>query len=538
MLKAGDIFKSALPEDAGMNSPALRRLISLLNDSCSNHTEFGPAFPHVRCMVLKGGKLVFDEISSAASNSFERPDDDSLYRFYSLTKVFTSVAIVQCFERGLLNLDDPAEKFIPCFRRTQVYVSTTEKTPAPPHLSVMGVSFIPTALETAPQERPITLRHLLTHTAGFGYGGLGLSSGVYDDVDLWCMLRGYPTLTSGAAGFEDGADLRYQSLAGICDLIASMPLKFQPGTKFEYGIGHTILGRVVEVVTGLNFGIFVNQNILGPLNMESTSFGVHFGTHYPKLLRLYTYGPTGVAWDLKGPSQGRPAYRAVAPLVEASGCMDPCLFPHFGEAVGSEKGPCFGDSGLAGTAPDLLKFAFAIANGGVGVNGGCILGARTLNLMFQNHLPGGASLHDMENDVNSRNCKDFSGKHRTEGLGFGLGGAVSLGNRHQVRNTHKLCIQTNLDADGIPFVDFKNVLLCILSFPSSQPHFQVEDGVLAMGPGSYTWAGIAGTDMIIDPSNGLAIVFLTQVLWTCHNDDVNGMLGCGRYARLIYAALQ
>ena len=112
-------------------------------------------------------------------------------------------------------------------------------------LAALGIAEVPGELETEPQERQGTIKDLLTHTAGLGYGGLGLSMGNFDDVDLWYMLHGFPA--AAVAGAMFGASDAYSSLEGVCDLVAGLPLKFQPGSKFEYGIGHIICGRIVEV---------------------------------------------------------------------------------------------------------------------------------------------------------------------------------------------------------------------------------------------------------------------------------------------------
>ena len=111
-----------------------------------------------------------------------------------------------------------------------------------------------------------------------------------------------------------------------------------------------------------------------------------------------------------------------------------------------------------------------LINGGAGANGARILGAKSVELMFKNHLPEGQCILEMENTANSQAFGLMSGSLPIKGMGYGLGGTVPLGDRHQV-----------------------------------------EDGCLAMPEGSYSWAGIAGTDVIIDPANDLAMLFMTQV---------------------------
>ena len=166
------------------------------------------------------------------------------------------------------------------------------------------------------------------------------------------------------------------------------------------------------------------------------------------------------------------------------------------QAVKAHKAPISGDAGMTGRVDDYFRFMCMLANRGVGANGARILGAKTLQLMFQNHLPGGASVAEMENTANSVGFGLKSHSLPFDGMGYGLGGIVPIGDKHQV-----------------------------------------VDGIIAMGPGSYSWAGIAGTDVIIDPENDLAMLFATQIMFTGFNTEYAAMGGCGNYAKLVTAAL-
>jgi len=351
------------------------------------------------------------------------------------------------------------------------------------------------------------VKHLLTHTAGFGYGGLGASMGIIDDVDLAYMTRGLPAPAIGGMLF--GSSDEYSSLEGMCEIIAKLPLKFQPGTKFEYGIGHFVCGRIIEVVTGKDFLTYLEDEIFKPLDMDTAGFGEDAKTNN-NVLKLYSYGPnehTGLTIDidqkLTPVQRGVPCYKTelAGNLVEvgSSGSnehVDPCLRSEYVKAVKEKKAPISGDGGMTSTCSDYFKFMYMLANRGIGANGTRVLGAKSIECMFMNHLPDGKSIHEMENRVNSKGFGMQSDALPIKGMGFGLGGAVPIGDRHQV-----------------------------------------EDGCLAMPPGSYTWSGVAGTDIIIDPKNGLAYMFLTQVMFTGFNTKVNGMYGSGQFARLIMAAL-
>eukprot|EP01043_Picozoa_sp_COSAG02_P009704 COSAG02_NODE_332_length_24474_cov_23.190949_14_plen_255_part_00 len=221
-------FTAASPESVGVSSEALGRLTKLLEEIVTDRPEVGPAYPHARCMVVKGGKLIYDE--TTAAEKFEKPTDDSIYRWYSMSKIVTSVAIMQCYEKGLLKINDPVSKYIPAFADTRVY-TCSEKGDAPEPFPSMGIEQIPVKIHTEPAQRPVTIKDLLCHTAGLGYGGLGMAAGSFDDVDLHYLLNGFPAAAIGGALF--GTDEKYSSLEGMCNILASMPLKFQPGSKFE-----------------------------------------------------------------------------------------------------------------------------------------------------------------------------------------------------------------------------------------------------------------------------------------------------------------
>ena len=129
-----------------------------------------------------------------------------------MSKIVTSVAVMQCYEKGLLSLNDPVSKYIPAFAKTEVFKSTT-KVPAPEMLAALGIKEIPGEITTEPCDAPVTIKMLLNHTAGLGYGGLGAGMGVIDDIDLAYMTRGFPAAAIGGALF--GTSDQYASLEGV-----------------------------------------------------------------------------------------------------------------------------------------------------------------------------------------------------------------------------------------------------------------------------------------------------------------------------------
>ena len=150
--------------------------------------------------------------------------------------------------------------------------------------------------------------------------------------------------------------------------------------------------------------------------------------------------------------------------------FDHCKRSEYIQAVKAKTAPISGDAGMTGTASDYFKFMCMLINREVGANGARVLGAKSIELMFKNHLPDGKGVAEMENKVNSQSFGLMSDSLTIQGMGYGLGGTVPLGDGHQV-----------------------------------------DDCCLAMPKGSYSWSGIAGTDVIIDPANDLAMLFMTQV---------------------------
>src|SRR5262249_10927718 len=166
-------------------------------------------------------------------------EPDTLWRIYSMTKPVTSVAAMMLYEEGAFGLTDPVSAFIPSFADVRVYTGGPDLRPV-----------------TAAATEPVRIWHLLTHTAGLTYGFLRVHP-----VDA--MYR--------AAGFEwaspPGVDL-----AQACDTWAGMPLLFEPGTEWNYSVAADVLGRVIEVVSGLSLDEFLTARILRPLGMPDPSF--------------------------------------------------------------------------------------------------------------------------------------------------------------------------------------------------------------------------------------------------------------------------
>jgi CubicO group peptidase (beta-lactamase class C family) len=280
--------------------------------------------------------------------------DDTLWRIYSMTKPITSVAALMLWEEGALELTDPVSRYIPSFADTRVYRSGSALNPG-----------------TEPVVEPVRVWHLLTHTSGLTYG-------FHHAHPVDEMYRG--------KGHEFGPP-RGHDLATACDTWASLPLLFQPGTEWNYGVSTDVLGRVVEVASGMSLAAFFRERIFEPLGMTDTGFHVSGEEDLERLATLYVPKPGGG-------------------LVR-SGAM--------AEAITREPTFLSGGGGLASTLYDYHRFTQMLARGGE-LDGVRLLGPRTLAYATRNHLPGGADLETIGRPIFAESTY--------QGTGFGLGFSV------------------------------------------------------------------------------------------------------------------
>ncbi|MDO7843075.1 serine hydrolase domain-containing protein [Sphingomonas sp. CA1-15] len=285
---------------------------------------------------------------------------DSLWRIYSMTKPVTAVAAMILIEEGKLRLDQPVADFIPAF-------------------ATMRVQDNPQTLESHPAKAQITIRHLLTHTAGLGYsivtkGPLGEAYTKQGLVPFALDERTEPRLRT----------TRPASLEAFANRAAKLPLVAEPGTRWSYSIGLDVMARVVEVAGGMPFDRFVQTRIFAPLGMTSTFFTVprseigRFAT---------TYGYFG---DISVPLDR--ADHSVF-LIRPS-------FP-------------YGGSGLVSSARDYDRFAHMLQDEGT-LDGVRILKPETARLMMSNLLPPGVAFA----------APDGTGNPLPAGGGYGAGGLV------------------------------------------------------------------------------------------------------------------
>jgi CubicO group peptidase (beta-lactamase class C family) len=303
--------------------------------------------------VLSGGTLAFDSKTSI--------DTDSLFRVYSMTKPITGMAAMILIGEGKTKLDQPISDFLPEFKNMTVLVDGTKN------------------LDAVPAKTAITIRHLLTHTAGLGYS----------IITKGPLLKAYMDngITPGAVsrfpipGFEGGAPT--PDLKTFSERLAKLPLIAEPGAKWSYSISLDLMGRVIEVVSGMEFGAFLKARIFEPLKMNSSFFQVpqsevkRFTTNY------------GVLGDRLLPID--PAASSVY--------LDKPAF-------------VFGGAGLVTSSHDYDRFLMMLLGGGA-LNGVRIMAPATAALGMSNLLPPGI---------------DMAGTFAA-GAGFGAGGRVGLGDQ-------------------------------------------------------------------------------------------------------------
>jgi CubicO group peptidase (beta-lactamase class C family) len=257
--------------------------------------------------------------------------DDTIWRYYSMSKPITSVALMMLYERGLLALTDPVAKYIPAFADQRVYAAGPAANPG-----------------TVPATEPVRIWHLLSHTAGLTYG-------FHHSHPVDEMYR--------SAGHEFGVP-QGTDLAAACDTWGRLPLLFNPGTEWNYSVATDVVGRVVEVVSGKTLDRFFADEIFGPLDMPDTAFSVPEGD-VERMAALYIPDPSGSGGVRRHDRMG----------------------------VGATKKPTFlgGGGGLVGTAADYHRFTQMLRRGGE-LDGERLLGPRTVAYKTRNHLPGGRDL--------------------------------------------------------------------------------------------------------------------------------------------------
>jgi CubicO group peptidase (beta-lactamase class C family) len=340
------------PEAAGMSEARLERI--------TQHFEGSYVAPGkiagCQITVVRGGHVAYHRSLGLMDREASRPmAEDAVFRIFSMTKPIASLALMQLYERGLFQLTDPVHRYIPQWRGLRV-----------------GEVQADGSVTTVKPRRPMNVRDVLMHTTGLP-GGLFPGNPIDDE-------------------FAEARRARRQGLTleGITELLSEHPLKFDPGTHWNYGLSTDIVGRLVEILAGDPFDDYLRREIFEPLGMVDTGFYVP-AEAADRLTALYQFQPA------KSPA-----------LLEVPG-DSPYL---------RRRSYLSGAGGLVSTTSDYVAFCQMLLNGGH-LDGRRVIGRKTLELMTSNHLPGGATLAEL--------AIGGFGEAGFDGVGFGLGFAVGQG---------------------------------------------------------------------------------------------------------------
>jgi CubicO group peptidase (beta-lactamase class C family) len=293
---------------AGFSTERLARVDALL-DSYVNDGRIGG----IVALVLRDGKPVYEHaVGWADKEAGRKMAMDTEFRIASQSKALTSVAILQLMEEGKLTVNDQAGKYIPTFTKTTVGVKNENGT----------------GLTITAARRPITIRDLLTHTAGISYGQTPDIAPLYEAKGL-----------GPAAGFGWYFADKDEPICVTMERLGTLPFVAQPGEKYEYGYNTDILGCIVEKASGQSLDEFIRTHITGPLGMQDTYFYLPPGKR-ERLAVLYGSDADGKAVRQPEGARGQ------------------------GHYVDGPRKSFSGGAGIVSTARDYATFLEALRNGG------------------------------------------------------------------------------------------------------------------------------------------------------------------------------
>lgn len=314
---AQGIPKAQSPEEVGFLSIRLKRLSDRINEGVKNNE-----LPGAVVLIARNGKIVMFESFGYRDKEAKAPmTNDAIFRIASMTKPIVTVAAMMLAEEGKLTLADPVSRYIPEFAETKVSVQKKN-----------GDGTVELGLE--PQYRPMTVHDLMRHTSGLTYGFTGSNPVKRSYVDMKVMA----------------AD---QTNAEMASKLAKLALLYQPGTIWEYSMSTDVLGRVIEVASGMPLDKFIEERITKPLKLGDTGFEVSADKK-----------DRGARPQKEGPKNEVPAIPDVT-------------------LKSTWKS---GGGGMVSTAADYARFLQMFANGGQ-LDGVRLIGRKTIDLMTANHLP-------------------------------------------------------------------------------------------------------------------------------------------------------
>lgn len=328
-------LNSSTPESLGLYSDKLK----VAENKMQEYVDQGK-LAGISTLVIKDGKVVQRSNFGFADIKNQSPiENNTIFRIFSMTKPITAVALMTLYDEGKFTLDDNVSKYIPEFKDTKVYQKK-------------GNTF-----ELVPQDTQMTIRHLLTHTSGLSYG--------------WS--KSYVDSLYNA----NGANAWSGTLGDKVKTLASLPLNFQPGTQYRYGLSIDVAGYLVEVLSQMSLNDYFNTHIFDPLKMDDTGFYVPQEKH-ERFSDVFHYNNDGK-------------------LIGANG--------YYKKAFKSPVTLFSGGGGLVSTIDDYANFCMMLLNGGE-LDGVRVLSKKATQMIMSNQFP--------------KNVKYWNGNS------YGLGGAIDI----------------------------------------------------------------------------------------------------------------
>lgn len=309
----------------GISEERLQRI----DNMCQSAIDNGDV-PGIVALIQRNGKIVYHKAFGQSDESGKALQTDDIFRIASQTKAITSTAVMMLWEQGLFRLDDPISKYIPEFKNITVLDSFIDS----------DSSFI-----SSPAEKEITIRHLLTHTSGLGYG-------VIDADPRFKKMY-------AKAGITDLFTTENIPIESSVKKLASLPLHHKPGEKFTYSEGLDVLGYFIEVISGQSFDSYLREHIFDPMDMDDTWFYLPDSKHD----RL-------VSIQEKKEDQWK---------------NFPVTFYDPNYPITGAKRFFSGGAGLSSTAKDYASFLQMYLNGGT-YNGTRFLSRTTINTIMQSQV--------------------------------------------------------------------------------------------------------------------------------------------------------
>ena len=327
------------PADVGLSAARLARLERVVQSYVDDDAIAGA----VTLVARKGGQAHVRAYGMADRDLDTPMTAEAIFRIASMTKPITSVAVMMLYEEGLFKLNDPIGQYLPALASLEVLEPSGDGDEA---------------YRRVPAQRPVTIRHLLTHTSGIGYRFLG-------DLGPTAQLRLLAELY-GEAGIADGLAEHDGTIEELVTALGQLPLLHEPGAAFSYGLSDDVLGLLVEVVSGTTFDTFLRTRVFEPLGMVDTYFYVPDRKAH-RVASLYTPNAARGLDEVEGTVAGEH-------LIYSSTY-----------STGEYRTYFAGGAGLSSTVHDYARFLQMLLNGGE-LDGVRLLSPVTVDLMTTDHI--------------------------------------------------------------------------------------------------------------------------------------------------------